>query len=198
MSSQPSWHAVLLDLGGVVLDVHYERSLEALERLGFHDIRYWYSGYAQKGFFEDFEEGRLSPEDFLKELGKHCPEAAETQLIQAWNAMLGRVTPQRVKFLKRLAARWPLYLFSNTNALHQPFFERQFEEDHGFKINKLFKKIFYSHQVGLRKPRPEAFLKVAEEAGLTPSRTLFVDDNPENVAGAQTAGFIVRHLQYPR
>lgn len=186
--------ALLLDLGGVILNIHYERTLSALKRLGFHDVEAWYDGYRQKGFFDDFEEGRLSPDGFLESLKKHCPAADNAALISAWNAMLGEVPPVRVQFLKDLRKKMPLFLFSNTNILHHQHFDTSFQAQYGFLLDSLFDATFYSYRLGLRKPKPEAFRRVAEVAGLNPATTLFVDDNLSNTEGAVRAGFRVYYL----
>jgi putative hydrolase of the HAD superfamily len=192
--SLADYKALLLDLGGVILNIHYERTLSAFRKLGFHDVETWYDGYHQKGFFDDFEEGRLSAEGFLAALKEHCPAADNTALLSAWNAMLGDVPQVRVQFLQSLRNKLPLFLFSNTNTLHHQHFNDSFQAQYGFPFESLFDAAFYSYRLGLRKPKPEAFRYVADVAGLNPSATLFVDDNPANTDGAACAGFKVYYL----
>ena len=48
---------------------------------------------------------------------------------------------------------------------------------------------YLSCELGMAKPAPEAFLKVAELARIEPERSLMIDDAPENVRGAREAGF---------
>lgn len=194
MLSLADYTALLLDLGGVILDIYYDRTLSALKHLGFYDVEAWYDGYRQTGFFDEFEEGRLSPDDFLEALKQHCPGAENEALIAAWNAMLGEVPPVRFQFLLKLRKKIPLYLFSNTNALHHAHFNASFQARYGFPFENLFKGAFYSYRLGLRKPKPEAFLRVAGAAGLNPATTLFIDDNPANTEGAARAGFRVYYL----
>lgn len=188
------YKALLLDLGGVILDIHYDRTLSALKKLGFYDIENWYDGYRQQGFFDDFEEGRLSEQEFLKELKYHCPQADERSLIEAWNAMLGAVPQGRFSYMLNLRQKLPLFLFSNTNALHHAHFNEIFQAQYHLSLDNLFDAAFYSYRIGLRKPKPEAFLRVAELAGLNPAVTLFVDDNPANTEGAARAGFKAYYL----
>ncbi|MCS6978830.1 MAG: HAD family phosphatase [Flavobacteriales bacterium] len=188
MTSSPI-QALLLDLGGVILDIHYDRTLQAFRNLGFHEIEKWYDGYRQTGIFDDFEEGRLSSEAFLDTLSQYCPQAQKQQILEAWNAMLGRVPPWHVQGLQTLRKSLPVYLFSNTNDLHYRQFQKDFRADFGFDLSDLFEIPFYSHLLGLRKPKTEAFQKVASLAGIRPEATLFMDDNPGHIAGAQKAGF---------
>ena len=56
-------------------------------------------------------------------------------------------------------------------------------------------KRYYSHEIGMRKPHPETFLKTCEIAGFIPSETLFIDDTPRHVNGAIEAGLNAYHLK---
>ncbi|WP_336205078.1 HAD family hydrolase [Nonomuraea sp. LPB2021202275-12-8] len=47
---------------------------------------------------------------------------------------------------------------------------------------------FYSGRLGLVKPGRQIYDLVARELGAAPARVVFVDDRPENVAGAEAAG----------
>ena len=47
---------------------------------------------------------------------------------------------------------------------------------------------YYSHIVELRKPHREIFDFVLNDADLIPEETLFIDDNQENLIGAQKTG----------
>jgi putative hydrolase of the HAD superfamily len=42
--------------------------------------------------------------------------------------------------------------------------------------------------MGLRKPYPEAFQFILDEQQLNPAETLFIDDTPKNITGAQAVG----------
>ncbi|TNF90047.1 MAG: HAD family phosphatase, partial [Gammaproteobacteria bacterium] len=49
-------------------------------------------------------------------------------------------------------------------------------------------EIYVSFTIGLRKPDQAAFEWVADAMQLSPEEILFLDDNPENVAGAIRSG----------
>jgi putative hydrolase of the HAD superfamily len=61
-------------------------------------------------------------------------------------------------------------------------------------VASLFDQVFYSHEIGDRKPNLASFRKVLKLAGIRASETLFIDDNEANVAGATAAG--LRALPY--
>ncbi|MFI7446635.1 HAD family hydrolase [Nonomuraea sp. NPDC049714] len=52
---------------------------------------------------------------------------------------------------------------------------------------------FYSARMGLVKPDRKIYEEVARELGADPADVVFVDDRPENVAGAEAAGMTGVH-----
>lgn len=52
----------------------------------------------------------------------------------------------------------------------------------------LFEQCFYSAVCGRIKPTADAFLHVCNTCGIAPGDTLFVDDSPKNIAGAEACG----------
>jgi len=54
---------------------------------------------------------------------------------------------------------------------------------------KYFDKVYYSHEVGFRKPMVGIYQHVIDDAILTPELSLFMDDKKENVAAAKRLGF---------
>lgn len=55
-------------------------------------------------------------------------------------------------------------------------------------LTGLFDPLIDLSYVGYLKPRPEAFAHAVKELGSTPESILFVDDQPQNVAGAEAFG----------
>ena len=55
-------------------------------------------------------------------------------------------------------------------------------------LDELFDDVVDSSEVKMRKPNPAIFHLACERLGVEPSRALFVDDHPGNVAGAERAG----------
>ncbi len=49
--------------------------------------------------------------------------------------------------------------------------------------------MYFSHEIGHRKPFEEYFQYIVDDLGCSPSDVVFVDDSPENVAGAEAFGF---------
>jgi putative hydrolase of the HAD superfamily len=75
-------------------------------------------------------------------------------------------------------------VFSNTNASHKETWTHLYPE-----VVHAFDSIFASHELGLRKPEPQAFARIAALIGTRPADILFFDDLPENVEAAKDCGF---------
>ena len=58
--------------------------------------------------------------------------------------------------------------------------------------------MFLSHEIGARKPDPDAFLLVCKKMSTHPKDVLFIDDSAANVEGARAAGIDAHHLDKER
>ena len=112
----------------------------------------------------------------------------------AWNAMLVGFPEEHIKLLKVLSKRYDLYMLSNTSPLHVEVFERMYLDVAGEPLSRVFKKLYYSHEIGWNKPDPEAWEVVIRDAAIKPEETLFLDDTIHNIKAAQELGFQAIHI----
>ena len=61
-------------------------------------------------------------------------------------------------------------------------------------MKDVFKKIYYSYEIGWHKPDAEACEYVINDAGIVPQETLFLDDNIHNIKASQELGFQAIHI----
>ena len=191
--------AVILDLGGVLLNIDYEKTRKAFAGLGIEDFNAHYNQFKGSTLFDDLETGKIKAEDFYQAFREQTGLKTEDDRIRkAWNAMLLDFPNTRVQFLKDLRKKYRLFLLSNTNAIHHDEFQRHFRETSGENaIDDLFDKAYYSHLIGSRKPETEPFEHILKDQNLKPGETLFVDDTQSNLKGAITLGIQTIHLQPP-
>lgn len=187
---------VLLDLGGVLIDVDYHASVRAFAAMGVNDFDTLYSKAKQSDLFDRFEVGALSPAEFRDELRRLTGTTlSDARIDSGWHAMLGSVPPARIELLHKLKERYTLLLLSNTNALHVPEVHAILARENGISdFDALFHGAYYSSALGMRKPHPETFLQVLAKHGADPATTLFVDDSIQHVEGARQAGLQAEHL----
>jgi glucose-1-phosphatase len=187
---------IIFDLGGVILDIDYQKTIDSFRKLGFQDFDTQYTQAKQNGLFDDFEIGKISSEAFISSLRIHLPEnITETQIEAAWNAMLLDWKQDKIDFLKSIQSKYQLFLFSNTNSIHKKYFEQTLKEQIGLKsLDELFTNSYYSHEFGKRKPHPESFQAILNENQIIAAETLFVDDSIQHIEGAKQIGLHTIHL----
>jgi putative hydrolase of the HAD superfamily len=166
-----------------------------------------YSQRGQENFIDDFETGKITPEQFRLELRKKfklAPTVTDQQLDDAWNILFVDLPPERLKLIQELRKRFEKsMLFSNTNETHYRKFSSMCpdakEECPSAPLRTpvftgCFDKEYYSFQLGMKKPSPEAFTEIMKREGLLAEETLFVDDSKQHIEGARKAGCQVIHL----
>ncbi|MFB6258771.1 MAG: HAD family hydrolase [Flavobacteriales bacterium] len=187
---------LLLDLGGVLIDIDPWLSTKAFARLGQGDILEEHSKAEQDRLFDRFERGEIDAGDFRKELKERGGiDASDEAIDEAWNALLLDIPRERFEFLERAADTYRLHLFSNTNPIHMEGFMRIVERSYGFRAFKeFFEGIHLSYEMGSRKPEPLAFDRSLEKIGSEPERVFFIDDTEAHVRAARSRGIIAYHL----
>lgn len=188
---------ILLDLGGVLIDVDYERTAREFAALGFPDFDRLYSKAKQDHLFDGFETGHLSSAQFRDGVRQVVsPLLDDATIDRCWNAMLGSIPPERMQLVEDLRSRYQVLLLSNTNAIHVPAFSDIIRRENGIAdFKNCFHGAYYSCEIGLRKPHAEAFHHVLRLHGADPARTLFIDDSIQHVMGAREAGLQAQHLE---
>jgi len=183
---------IILDLGGVILDTDFKKSIVAFSSLGIN-----FQEIATFDFWEELNAfGSYSLNDFADTIRKYTDvQVTNRQIEVAWTALLGDFNPQRMALLKMLSQNYSLYLFSNTDAIHTKTFEEKCRMQMHHELRDYFKKTFYSQDIKLRKPNVTAFQKVIQLADIVPAETLFIDDKLENVQAARKAGLYAHHHQ---
>ncbi len=183
---------IIFDFGAVLLAINESLTWKEFEKLGAKK-----SLREQRSVFCAFEKGEISHDEFLINLEPHFEaKIFRPDLVKAWNALLiSPVQSEIITFLKALKHRYTLLLLSNTNALHikkvrelsGPFRYGQF--------TKQFDRVYYSHEIGMRKPEKQIFDKVIADNALIPSECLYIDDKKENIEGGEAAGFKTWHFR---
>ncbi len=187
---------ILFDLGGVLLHIDMGKTISAFAQLGWKEENWKGVGSNGYGIFEKLETGLDSPAQFREEVRRILPSnPADFEIDNAWNAMLINFPSEIVDYLILLRSRYKLYLLSNTNELHVQRFSEIFEKCYGYSIFRLFEKCYFSHEIGFRKPNPEAFIAVLKDASLDPGKTLFVDDLKNNTDTAASLGMMTLHIE---
>lgn len=191
---------IIFDLGGIFIEIHFSRTENAFKSLGVVNWSQFYSQTTASALFENLETGKITPEEFYEGFRKETAiNLTDDQIRDAWTAMLGTFAPERIEWLKEIKKRYNIYLYSNTNIIHYEMCQKIFRECIGDEnFDDYFIKAHYSHELGVRKPYPESYLKLLEIENLKAEETLFIDDTAKNIEGAKQAGLQTILLQSPK
>jgi putative hydrolase of the HAD superfamily len=86
-------------------------------------------------------------------------------------------------------------LLSNTNEIHIQKVHQHLQLVSPHKtLLPYFEKVYFSSDIGMRKPDAEIFEFVLNENKLDPTKTLFIDDTEQHILGAQKVGIQTYHL----
>jgi len=189
---------IIFDLGGVLLNIDYKKTEKAFSDLGVVNFKDMYAQFTADKLFESLETGHINEGNFYEFMTERGVRTLEIKEVQnAWNAMLLDFRMESLYFLETLADKYKLYLLSNTNAIHKAAFDTLFTAQTGIpEIEKYFTKTYYSHLIGLRKPHPEIYDFILNDAGIIAGETLFIDDSINNIESAAQTG-IHTHLLKP-
>lgn len=180
---------ILFDYGGVIISIDYQAPERFLSQNNFPGFEHLYSKAQQTDLFNLLETGQLSEADFFTALQDLFSPTPTIQLLQqAWNSMLGNINPTSLENLTKLRKSYHLALFSNTNETHIRAVDAYFAQTFGGSISDFFDQVHYSHILKKRKPHPEAFQAVLDHLNWEPTETLFIDDSPGHLIGAQAIG----------
>jgi putative hydrolase of the HAD superfamily len=173
----------------VLIHLDKKRCTEAFARLGVEVSDELTNPYGQRADLMDFEKGLMTVPEFhdtvRRVYGAHLTDG---QIDEAWSALLLDIPEYKLDVLLELKKSYRLFLLSNTNAVHWEEGRKRFDY-RGHRAEDFFERIFLSHEIHELKPTPEAFLKVAQLAGIEPTETLFVDDLEVSCKAAEALGF---------
>jgi len=191
----PQIKNIIFDLGGVIINIDYNKTINAFIKLGMSNFNDVFSQAAQNKTFDKLDKGEISNQEFYAKIKALFQKPiSELEIEMAWNAMLLDIPPQRIALLKELKKKYKLFLLSNTNDIHFPVFQTQLKKQEGLFLEDLFNQTYYSHKIGMRKPDKKAFQLILNENNILAEETLFIDDSEQHIVEAKKLGIKTLHL----
>jgi putative hydrolase of the HAD superfamily len=188
---------IIFDLGGVLLNLDFQKTFEAFEGLGITDFQQYFQQAYSNPLFARLEMGQCTPDAFYDLFRRETGTGHSNEKIaEAWNAMLLDFRDTTMAYLQTLKADYRLFLLSNTNQIHLEAFRNIYFQQYGHHgFDNYFEKAWYSHELGLRKPDAVCFERVLQVHNLKAGETLFIDDTLPNVQAAEKLGILAHHLK---
>ena len=185
---------LIFDFGGVIINLDYSKPVDEFKKLGISESKKLYSKEEQTSLFDSLECGQISDENFLNEIRKKSNTNDLELIKKAWNSILLNIPEERVHLLKKLSSKYKIFLLSNTNSIHLKEIISSYGEKKWKNFISIFDEVYFSNQIGMRKPNEDIFFYLIKKNKLDVSKTLFIDDSPQHIKTAKKIGFKTYHL----
>ena len=126
------------------------------------------------------DAGEISEEETYKLISLETGDSYQN-IYDEWHK-LPHIKEDMVQYIEELKKDHKVYLLSNAISSYL----RKILKDHD--LERLFDKIFISAEFKKIKPNPDFFEYVIEDLKLDPKDCVMIDDNPQNIAGAESIG----------
>ncbi len=177
----PGPRPFLFDIGNVICTVDFEPVLARLTARGTAG-----EGRALDLFAEAkdvYESGGASDEEFVAQVIETIGfEGDRAEFASLWTGIFTENEPMAELVEALAGAGHPLYLLSNTNALHVDYLLR------AFPAFRHFSGAVYSHEVGAIKPDEQIYRAAFDRYSLRPAETFYIDDLPDNIEAGERLG----------
>jgi glucose-1-phosphatase len=174
---------ITFDLGNVLIRVDHLRFCRRLAALANLTPQEVYAQVFESGLEPGYDTGRITSQEFYRRVTDHFGVALPyPQFCDLWCDLFDPMEGMP-ELVERLASRFPLFLLSNTNALHFDYLKERFRD-----LFKPFRAFVLSYEVGSRKPEPAIYQSLIRQAGRPPQEILFLDDKPAFVDAARGQG----------
>ncbi len=181
---------IIFDLGGVILNIDFNKAAIAFKELGINNFEELYSRATQSKLFINLEKGFITDEQFYDEIRSLSGiNISNSDIKAAWNELILDFPPKRLELLKQLRENYNCFLLSNTNKIHYDCYQSDLRDQHNVDgLESLFEKAYFSQDIKLRKPNFNSFQYVLSDQKIKPKETLFIDDTMDNINAAKEMG----------
>jgi len=181
---------IIFDFGNVLIDLDYPRVIRKFSEVAKKNLEEIEELVVTAPVLQKFEMGMIGPDEFRASINKILgTQMGERQFENIWNSMLKSITKERMDKVLKIGERFDTYILSNTNMIHEIAYEEMIMQATGRpSLRDFVKEVYYSHEIGMRKPNLNCYQFVIDDIGIYPSRMLFLDDRLDNVEAAQKAG----------
>ena len=184
---------IFFDVGGVLLTNGWDHL--AREKAADHfEYDYAISEARHQRVAQTFDEGRLSLDDYLKEVIFFRKRSFDSASFVRFMESRSQAHPKAIQTLRQLAGLNQYQLATiNNESLHLNQYRIR-----TFGLDRCFSAFLSSCFLGITKPDKKIFreaLRITQRSG---PECLFVDDREENVTAARHCGLRAIHLLKPQ
>jgi glucose-1-phosphatase len=200
MKNAPNADFLIFDLGNVIIDIDYHRSLNLIKTLVPPSFHLRVDSFYITDFHKAYEKGLIDSPAFRDEVRSYFQQDWDDQKVdELWNSLLGKIPGERLDLVSKLKQNYQVGILSNTNEIHIEAVNKMLKSDFDMEgFEEFFDRVFYSHEMGLAKPSEEIYFQMLEELWVPAGRVVFFDDLEANVNGAASVGIQAVHVTGPK
>src|SRR3989338_687153 len=179
--------AIIFDIGGVIqgldwspvvnsiIDIKEDLDIFLYQNAIYHD---------RKKYFDLYATNKLSKKAFWGIVASKLKirKGYIDDLSKSFELLYSYIDFEVLELLKCLKRNYKLFALSNA------CYEIEQKAIRDDMYIQLFDKVYFSHNIGYKKPDKEAYLCVTKENGIFPAECLFIDNDIKNIKGAQAVG----------
>lgn len=184
-------NTIIFDLGGVLIDWNpkylYRKVFDTEEQ-----IDWFLNNICTMEWNVEQDAGRTFSEATQHLVNQYPGHEKEIRIFyDRWTEMLGGEIKDSVALLHQLKQlnNHSLYALTNWSAEAFPVARQRFD------FLQLFEGIVVSGEENTRKPFKDIYEIIIDRYQLTPQKSVFIDDNMENVVGAKAVGMHAIHFK---
>lgn len=172
---------ILCDLGNVLINFDHWLAVEKILAFTDKNLNEIYQFFFDSPLTEQYETGKISSRVFFENLTRDLAVSSLSYqaFVDIWNEIFFE-NKEMTSFLAGLKPRYRLHLLSNINELHCDYVRRAFPESLA-----IFDGLFFSHEIGYRKPHLQTYKRSVMDCGYAPEETLYIDDREDLICEAQ-------------
>ncbi len=176
------YDCLIFDLGNVVLDFDYNKSVKRLTRESDISKSAIYDLFFDSKITELHDTGKISSFEFFRIVKKELGIKIDFKAFQKiWNEIFFE-NKAVSSLIRRLKKDYKVILLSNTNRLHFEYIKDKFDVIHEFD------ELIVSYEVKALKPDPRIFRYAIKKAGTAPERIFYTDDRRDLIDRAKLHG----------
>ena len=187
---------MIFDLGGVLVDLDWQRCVDAFKAIGADKMEQILSTTHQEGFLLDYEQGLITTDDFRNQVRAITErKVSDSEVDAAMNALLVGLPEEKLQLILALKKKYKIFMLSNTNETSYTYIVENYFEKRGKKVEEYFDKVYLSYEMGLSKPDKRIYQQILDESGFAPQECLFLDDSEANLIPPREMGLHTLYVE---
>ena len=188
---------LIFDLGGVIINIDPSLTIKEFnlfakkngDILNSLDYKLFESN-EMINFFFDFEKGLISENNFRNSLNNLIGINLDNNNFDIiWNKLILSINYNIVDLIISLKNKFNVFVLSNTNSIHEKFFNNLFIKKYNLGLKDIFHKVYYSHEIHFRKPEIEIYKLILDQNNFLGDEVIFFDDIDENLIASKKLNF---------